>query len=129
MSSLTERDSIYLLNNKDKLKNALNEASSLKLPEQMWRDIQALFDQTQWRDECDMLWWRVTDERAEWWSDSSSSSNEDGEESSDDVKKPTNIKELEKLVIEGKKKGYNCDKMYGLWDRVETYVAKVSDVF
>ena len=129
MSSLTERDSIYLLNNKDKLKNALNEARSLKLPEQMWRDIQALFDQTQWRDECDMLWWRVTDERAEWWSDSSSSSNEDGEESSDDVKKPTNIKELEKLVIEGKKKGYNCDKMYGLWDRVETYVAKVSDVF
>jgi hypothetical protein len=129
VSSLTERDSIYLLNNKDKLKNALNEARSLKLPEQMWRDIQALFDQTQWRDECDMLWWRVTDERAEWWSDSSSSSNEDGEESSDDVKKPTNIKELEKLVIEGKKKGYNCDKMYGLWDRVETYVAKVSDVF
>ena len=69
-----------------------------------------------------MLWWRVTDERAEWWSDSSSSCNEDGEESSD-VKKPTNIKELEKLVIEGKKKGYNCDKMYALWDRLETYVA------
>jgi hypothetical protein len=38
------------------------------------------------------------------------------------------MKEIEKLVTEGKKKGFKCDKMLELWDKIEHYSSKVAEI-
>jgi hypothetical protein len=88
----------------------------------MTREVTQIYDHVQWRDECDLIWYRVTNERAGWWSEQSS-------DSDSSQRKVTSIKEVEKVVIEGKKKGYNFDKIYELWSRIESYVAAIADVF
>ena len=44
VETLLVRDTVHHLNNKDKLKNAINEARVLKLPESMTKELVHVFD-------------------------------------------------------------------------------------
>lgn len=66
----------------------------------------------------------MTNERAEWWSSSSSS-----DESQDNANKTVTIREIEKIVQDGKKRGLHSQKIFDLWDRLEVYTLKVQEAF
>lgn len=70
-----------MMRNRDKLKNLINESRILKLPESMTARLVKLNEQVTWQDECDRLWFKVSQQRAEYWSSSDSSHH-----SSDDKK-------------------------------------------
>ena len=86
-----------LIQNKEKLKNAINDARVLKLPESMFKQLSLRFEQVQWHDEAEQLWERVERHNLQ-----SEKNNADSSLQTD----RTSIREIEKVIQEGKKKGY-----------------------
>lgn len=114
-----QKDEVYLLKNKEKLKNAINDARVLRLPDHMIKELTQMNEQVLWRDECDQLWYRITNERAEWWSSQSSSEEE--------VKK-VNMKEIDKVVSEGRKKGFKCERLFELWESLDGFTLEIQAI-
>lgn len=44
LAKLLEKDKVHHLNNKDKLKNMMNDAKILRLPEAMTRELATIFE-------------------------------------------------------------------------------------
>lgn len=78
----------------------------------MFKQLSQLFEQVQWHDEAEQLWERVERHNLQ--------SEIDNPDSALQTER-TSIKEIEKIIQEGKKKGYVCNKLHNLWLRFESF--------
>lgn len=110
------------IQNKEKIKNAINDARVLKLPDSMTKEISQLFDHVQWRDEAENLWEKVQKHHIRQEETLLNSSVTSEVITLERVQ----MKEFEKIIQEGKKKNYIHKQVQDLWQEIDNFSDQVS---